>query len=268
MGEFVFACMTPHGSEIIAELSGGKPERMSVTRASMEQLGQRMAEARPAVIVVLTPHGVRVRGQFCVVDTERMVGQLEEQGACVSMERSVDRPLADAIAREAQRVGLPVARAGFATASGPHSCLPLDWGVIVPLHFMPHTRIVTVTPTRELALVDHIRFGSALAQAVTAGEDRVGLVASCDWAHAHDADGPYGYDAAAAELDKQVVRWISENDLEALTTLSPEFIEAAKPDGVWQALILAGAIPPGQRRAQFLSYEVPTYFGLMCASFL
>ncbi|MCY0869636.1 MAG: extradiol ring-cleavage dioxygenase [Firmicutes bacterium] len=260
--------MTPHGSEIIEQLSGGRPELMRATRMSMERLGHRMAQASPTVIVVLTPHGVRVRGQFCIVDTERMFGQLEEQDACVTMERRVHRPLADAIAREAEGVGLPVARAGFATASGEHSCLPLDWGVIVPLHFMPHTKIVTVTPTRELTLEDHVRFGSALAQATASLDERVGLVASCDWAHAHAADGPYGYDPAAAQLDRQVADWISENNLEALTTLSPDFIAAAKPDGIWQALILAGAIPAERRRTEFLSYEVPTYFGLMCASFL
>ncbi|MBT2645069.1 hypothetical protein J7I80_22875 [Bacillus sp. ISL-41] len=43
------------------------------------------------------------------------------------------------------------------------------------------------------------------------------------------------------------------------------FIEAAKPDGIWQTLILASAIPPEERHIEILSYEVLTYFRLICA---
>ncbi|MDN3017560.1 hypothetical protein PH210_15280 [Paenibacillus sp. BSR1-1] len=52
-----------------------------------------------------------------------------------------------------------------------------------------------------------------------------------------------------------------------MADLERDFIGAAKPDGIWQTLILAGAIPSEERRVEFLSYEVPTYFGLICAKF-
>jgi len=44
-------------------------------------------------------------------------------------------------------------------------------------------------------------------------------------------------------------------------------IANAKPDGIWQSLILAGAIPLENRKSTFLSYEVPTYFGLICVAY-
>lgn len=50
MNPFVFACMTPHGSEIIEELSQQDPGLMGKTRASMEQLGREMAAAKPDAI--------------------------------------------------------------------------------------------------------------------------------------------------------------------------------------------------------------------------
>ena len=59
MNPFVFACITPHGGEIIPELKGEDPERMSVTRKSLEKLGNEMSEAAPECLIVLTPHGVR-----------------------------------------------------------------------------------------------------------------------------------------------------------------------------------------------------------------
>ena len=93
------------------------------------------------------------------------------------------------------------------------------------------------------------------------------LIASCDWAHAHDESGPYGFDPAAKSFDEQVVTLIKTNQLEKMADFQLDFIEAAKPDGIWQTLILAGAIPPEERNVEFLSYEAPTYFGLLCAAY-
>lgn len=48
--------------------------------------------------------------------------------------------------------------------------------------------------------------------------------------------------------------------------LDPALLEAAKPDSWWQMLMLLGAIG-GTWRPQVLSYEVPTYYGMLCAAF-
>ncbi|WP_103127623.1 extradiol ring-cleavage dioxygenase [Deinococcus aerius] len=262
-----FACIAPHGLEILEELSGGTPGLMARTRASLERLGQQMREAAPGVLVVLTPHGTRAEGQFAVTDSERVRGTVEGHGKAVTMERPVDRALARAIAHAAAADGLPVALLNFATGEGPLSCLPLDWGAIIPLHFMPEVPVVVVNPPRGTDFGPHLRFGAALARAAANSGKRVGLVASCDWSHTHAESGPYGYHAAAARLDAQVVDLTGRGDLEALASFDPQLVEDAKPDGLWQALVLAGALPPESRRTEFLSYEAPTYFGLLCAGF-
>jgi aromatic ring-opening dioxygenase LigB subunit len=266
MNPFVFACITPHGGEIIPELRGKDPGRMAVTRQSMEKLGGQMAAANPDCIIVLTPHGTRVSGQFSITDCERMEGSLEENDAIYRMEKKVDRELAKLIHECARKAEVPAAALNFGTAAGPISCLPLDWGVMVPLRFMPDVPIVVMNPTRELSFTDHIRFGQVLRQSVEQSGKRVALIASCDWAHAHIETGPYGYDPAAAPLDQEVVDLIKSNQLEKMAEFDADYIEAAKPDGIWQTLILAGAIPPEERKIEFLSYQVPTYFGLICAA--
>lgn len=266
MNPFVFACITPHGSEVIPELSPHDTALMARTRASMQDLGARMTRARPDVLIVLTPHGLRVDGQFSVTDCERVHGSVSEHDVTVTMERSVDRAFARAVADEAQRNGLPVATVNYAVAQGPLSCLPLDWGALVPLHFMPPAPVVIVTPPRGTAFAQHVRFGQALARAARASGKRVGLIASCDWSHTHAASGPYGYHEAAAQLDAKVVQHVRNGTLEGLAEFDSALVEHAKPDGLWQALVLAGAVPPRERRVEFLSYEVPTYFGLVCAA--
>lgn len=57
---FVFACIAPHGEEIIPELQGGHPERMEVTRKSLTKLGEKMTKARPDCIIALSPHATRI----------------------------------------------------------------------------------------------------------------------------------------------------------------------------------------------------------------
>ena len=46
----------------------------------------------------------------------------------------------------------------------------------------------------------------------------------------------------------------------------PEWAVAAKADSFWQLLMLHGAIGDGFE-VELLSYEVPTYFGMLTASF-
>jgi aromatic ring-opening dioxygenase LigB subunit len=265
MNPFVFTCIAPHGGEIIPELQGNQPKRMSLTRESLTQLGLEMEKANPDTIIVLTPHGTRINGQFSISDSERMEGTVEENESSFTMEQKIDRELARSVAEVATKASIPVGTINYATAAGPFSCLPLDWGAIVPLRFMPNVPIVVITPSRELSYEKHLQFGKALREAVQASSKRVGLIASCDWSHTHDEKGPYGFDSAAKELDEDVVTLIKQNQFEEMANFADDYVEAAKPDGIWQALIMAGAILPEERNVDLLSYEAPTYFGLICA---
>jgi aromatic ring-opening dioxygenase LigB subunit len=147
----------------------------------------------------------------------------------------------------------------------------MDWGVLIPLWAMggrhePPVPAVVVSPARDLPLEAHVRAGRALARAAGESGKRIALIASADHGHAHDADGPYGFDPAAAAYDRQVVGLVQENRLEGLLELDPAFVDAAKADSWWQMLMLHGALGENWR-AEFLSYEASTYFGMLCAAY-
>ena len=127
----------------------------------------------------------------------------------------------------------------------------------------PFRGVVVVSPARERPLAEHVRAGEAIAAA--SGEKRVALVASADQGHAHDVDGPFGFDPAAAEYDELAVELVRENRLDRLGALE-RLVEAAKADSLWQLAILHGALGDGFG-AELLSYDVPTYFGMLCAAF-
>ena len=96
---------------------------------------------------------------------------------------------------------------------------------------------------------------------------RIGLVASADWGHAHTADGPYGFAPESAEFDAMVVAAIQEGSLDRLLTVDLDFAEQAKVDGLWQAVMLAGALHHTPLQGELLSYEAPSYFGMLVAAY-
>jgi aromatic ring-opening dioxygenase LigB subunit len=232
----VFACIAPHGDVDLA------PE----LRTAMEELGRRCAATAPDVAVVVSPHSVHVEGHFAVV-TAGKVGEWE-----------TDRALAAAVL-EAPLPILGVSFGGNDTASAE---FPLDWGTEVPLDFIRAPRVVVVAPARDRALEDHLLLGAFLTSGSFSPGKRVALIASADHGHAHDPDGPYGFDPAAAEYDGRLQEILASGRLDFLPLA--ELVEPAKADSLWQLLVLQGAVGE-TARADVLAYATPTYYGMLVA---
>jgi aromatic ring-opening dioxygenase LigB subunit len=136
--------------------------------------------------------------------------------------------------------------------------MPLDWGAGVPLQFIRARQVVVVAPARDRPLGEHVRAGAALARA--AGAKPVALIASADHGHAHDPEGPYGFDPASAAYDAHFQELLAAQPLD-FTGLA-ELVDAAKADSLWQLLMLQGAMGgPGE----LLAYAAPTYYGMAVA---
>ena len=149
--------------------------------------------------------------------------------------------------------------------------MPLDWGALIPLWFMggrteSPAPVVLVSPSRDVEPARLATAGTALARAVDWSGKRVAVIASADHGHAHDAEGPYGFDPAAATYDELVTRLVRENRLSELVGLDPALATSARADSWWQMLVLHGALGD-EFDAELLSYETPTYFGMLCAAF-
>jgi aromatic ring-opening dioxygenase LigB subunit len=79
--------------------------------------------------------------------------------------------------------------------------------------------------------------------------------------------GPYGFSKKARVYDEMVLNAVAKNQLRAIMRFKKHFVDAAKPDSIWQMAILAGITERIRLTAQVVSYDVPTYFGMICASF-
>lgn len=223
------------------------------TKEAMEEVARRFQRAEPEAIVVLTPHNVHVEGHFAVITAGKVSGSFDGH----ELEREVDRELAASIlARLSPAVGV-----SYGGNDPAEALMPLDWGALIPLAFLPEVPVVLVSPARDLPLADHARAGEAIARA----PGRVALVASADHGHAHDPEGPYGFDPASAEYDERVVEIVRENRLADLITLE-KLAGPAKADSLWQMVMLHGALREGWA-GELLAYERPTYFGMLVAVF-
>jgi aromatic ring-opening dioxygenase LigB subunit len=268
----VFACIAPHGAEIIPELAGAMFDAFAETRRGMGELARLMKQAKPETVILATPHGLRLEATIGVVTSEFTEGSLEANGRNAKLRCTCDRVLAKEILEHAHRIGLPAVGANYGTSEGPASCMPMDWGTLIPFWFLvgqdSKTKVVVVTPSREIPLESLIRLGQTIAETAENLGRRAVFVASADQGHAHSADGPYGFHPASKEYDDMVKSAIINNDLKPVLELTPQFIEDAKPDSLWQLAILQGVLGKVPMESILFSYQVPTYFGLLCAAYV
>ena len=274
MSGLVFACIAPHGSMIVPVLKERGAEKALATRAAMEELGRRMAAYRPETIVLVTPHGHRVDNAFSLLNNERVVGELGfeagRSGNGFSITFQVDKELNAAIVSTARSLDVPVRRIGYAVIEDPEFYQPLDWGASVPLWFLGkmQPRVVIACPDRGyLPWEIYPKFGLAIRRAAESLNRRIAFVASADMGHAHDKNGPYGYDPASAEFDAATVRAIREQDPGRLLSFDQAWLKRAATDAYGQILNLHGMIEGTNFQGELLSYEVPTYFGMMCVAY-
>jgi aromatic ring-opening dioxygenase LigB subunit len=265
----VFASIAPHGSIAIAEWCAPDQRKLAArTRSAFEELGRRFDAARPDATVLLTPHHVHLGQHMAVVASATMHGMLEGGATRVELKASVDRDLARSVGNAISDAGVPVIGVSYGANDPSGSVMPMDWATQIPIHFMGRDRvpIVVIAPARDLSWQMHVDAGRAIASAASASGKRVALIASCDHGHAHDPNGPYGFSPASKQFDDRVVELVKRNALSELLRFDPPFVADAKADSFWQMLMLNGAIGDGWR-AEFLSYEAPTYFGMLCAAF-
>ena len=219
-----------------------------------------------------TPHGVHVEGHFSVVLSAQLEGDASQWTSTgTHLACPGDPVLARRCLSALRDDGLPAAGVTFGSSGYATSTMPLDWGALIPLWFMggrtdPPVPAVVVSSSRERSPGEHVAAGRALARAARASGMRVAFVASADHGHGHDPSGSYGFAPESQAYDDRIVELVRANRLGELLVLDVAFVEAAKADSFWQLLMLHGAIG-GEFSVELLSYEVPTYFGMLCAAF-
>ncbi len=259
---FVFAAIAPHGAPPLDDPEGE-------TRRGFEELGRRFDAAAPDATIVFTPHGLLVEDHLGVALAGRYEGDVSAwSDSGIELSAPGDPALARECLAGLRDDGLPAVGFTFGTSLADTATMPLDWGALIPLWFMGRDRVpaVVVTPTRALPIERLVEAGAALGRVARESEKRIAVIASADHGHGHAADGPYGFAAESAVFDEQIVAIVRENRLADLLDLEPAFVGAALADSWWQMAMLHGVLGD-EWTGELLSYEAPTYFGMLCAAY-
>jgi len=260
----IYACIVPHAGDLIDDIN-----KVVLTRKSMNEMGAKLEALDPEVVVIVNPHGFRVRNAMSIAITEKAIA---DWSPYVKLDFDVDTSLVNTIADKAEEMSVPVVRYIYGASGGDSCFVPLDWGAVVPLYFMGHKfenkpRIVHISPMKSLSLQMHYDFGRAIGRVINESNKRIAFIASADQGHAHNAEGPYGYNPASAKYDAWMQDVVHSGNLDELLNADPQLVEDGKPDSLWPTMILAGVLKENPMKARLISYEVEVYFGIMCAEF-
>lgn len=271
-----YACIAPHGGEVIQEIATRNTEkRFLETRNGMLKIAREIRATKPDTVIVATPHNLRLWENIGVVTAENSSGKLQgSRGSdrSVTLRVKCDQEFALELLSQAKKGKLPAVGANYGTSEGAASDMPMDWGTLVPLWFVMKgnrrkPKVVIVTPSREIPISQNYEFGRLIAELAEKKSKRYVFVASADQAHAHKKSGPYGFSRAAAVYDRLVLDAIRTNRISRIMSLRTKLVEDAKPDSLWQMTMLAGVLSGVPSYPVLFSYQVPTYYGMMCAGF-
>ena len=260
----VGAFIMPHPPVILPEVGHGREREISATIRAFEICGDRLRALAPETVVVVSPHATTYADYFHISPGREAAGDMARFGSPETALRvRYDEALVQAISKAAARANVPAGTLGEREKD-------LDHGAFVPLYMVRDAcgdaNIVRIGLS-GLSPLDHYRLGAAIAEAASALNRRVALLASGDLSHKLTADGPYGFAPEGAEYDGRVTHAMSSGDFLDFLTVSPELVEAAAACGSGSFQIMAGALDGLAVKPELLSYEGPFSVGYAVATF-
>lgn len=260
MANPVFACVAPHPPIIVPEVGQGRERATKATLDAFAELRERLAEARPDVLLLICPHGPIAGVQFHVL-TGRLQGDLSRFGAAgVRFDYATDRQFVEALLEEASRRGVAL--------TAIEQWERHDHSAWVPLRHLraaaPDASVVALSISAA-SPQDHFALGEAVAAVIAAQTKRVAIIASADGAHALKADGPYGYHPAAPRWEAEFQEALAAWDVERVLGFDDEFRRLAAEDSIPSVAFLMGALSQHTVQPRILASEGPWGVGYMTA---
>jgi aromatic ring-opening dioxygenase LigB subunit len=264
MAGIVFGCMVPHPPIIVPDIGKGGEREISATTKAMEKLADQLSLKKPEAALIISPHGKTAADAMGILTATSSSGDFSAWGATGPRHKySNDIKLVELIQQEARKAKIPIT----SIARGDYD---LDWGVMVPMHFLNRSlKGVPLVPLTFswLPLETHFAFGKAIRNAAEQSQKRVALIASGDLSHRLTHGAPAGYDPLGKIFDEKLAKALSCVDIKSILNLGTELIERAGECGLRSAVILLGALDGLKVKPEILSYEGPFGVGYLVASF-
>ena len=270
----IIAAAVPHPPLIVPGVGHGREREIQRTIDAYREVARRVAELRPDTIVISSPHTAMYLDYLHIAPGPGASGTFAQFGDAADGSRvTYDEELVAELCRLAHEEGLPAGTEG----EREHS---LDWGVLVPLHFIqaaydelraageePAPYRVVRLGLSGLGPLAHYLLGQLVQRAASQLGRRVAYMASGDLSHKLTADGPYGFSPDGPVFDELACRALASGDFLELLTADPGLCERAAECGLRSFQIMAGALDRTTVTAELLSHEGPFGVGYGVAVF-
>ena len=250
-------CICPHPPLLIPEVGGHALAKVAQTVNAMRLLGTEIG--KPDTVVVISPHTAGFGDAHAVKVAPRLsgdFGRFRAPEATFSFDN--DLPFAElllALAGDSRQVQIV-----------PEEDPQLDWGVLVPMSFLGHQRIVS------LSIVNAYGVHRALGGLVRRCAEELGretlFVASGDLSHALTHSAPAPYDPRGKLFDDEVVHLLGAGDFASLSAIDSILLQGAAECGLRSFMALGGFLGGDAIVSpEILSYEGPYGVGYLVARF-
>jgi len=253
----VSAVMVPHPPLIIPQVGRGEEKRIQATVDAYREASRFVAESKPDVLIVTTPHSVMYADWFHISPGAGAKGSFAAFRAPeVRVSAKYDREFTAALCRTAQRAGFPAGTEGERDPA-------LDHATMIPLYFLqeawgdaPLPPIVRIGLS-GLPLTEHYRLGTFIRGTAEALGRRAAVIASGDLSHKLTQDGPYGFRAEGPQYDERIMDVMGRAAFGELFGFSDAFCSRAAECGHRSFTIMAGCFDGQAVRSRVVSHEGP-----------
>ena len=264
MSDEVFGVIAPHPPIFVPAVGGAEARVAQASLDALESARLALADFAPQTIVLMSPHAPVAYDTFLVDASPHLVGTMEQFGDRQVYEWPGDPEFASRLVDAIDSADIPVAVRDADTRLRPGW---LDHATIVPMSFLEHSRLVRLV-ILSLSFRDyseHRRVGELVARTADQLGRRVAFVASGDMSHRLTRGAAAGYSPRGAELDAAIVAGVGAGNLDGLTGLDPDLVEAGGECGLRSIITLGGFAGDDPVPSRVLSYEGPWGVGYLTA---
>jgi len=263
-------CLCPHPPAMVPEVGKSDASKTRTSINGMRELAEAVAAVKPDCLIFITPHGNVFADAISFLAEPQLQGNLANFGAAdLTFSATTDLELLKEWSEACENAALPlVAIDNEVVYQGVSATL--DHGVVVPLYFLRQANLgdipFLVISQAGLPEDELYQAGMCLQEACKKIGRRVVIIASGDMSHRLAEDGPYGFNPAGPEFDRQITEIIKTGELGRLLRMPMEMREAAGECGYRSLVMMAGAFD-GQALASWIySYQKPFGVGYLVAA--
>ncbi len=249
------AALVPHPPVIIPEVGGRDAVTVDQTLTALGDLAMWIDSLEADAMVLVSPHGPALRGEFPLSAARRARGHLGPFGAPgIQVDWTIDGRFTQRLATEGRSSGLPV------TVMQSGETLRLDHGAVVPLWALEKAGLCLPLVYCGMPLVDRDllwEFGEILHRTSIDSGMRVVVVASGDLSHRLTPEAPSGYDPEGKRFDSAVVSSLARGEADPIRQIPGSLVERAGQCGYNPLLIALGSLAGRPFDGRVYSYEAP-----------